>query len=140
MVAWDGGNGSLCSKGANRGDSPKMKFTWCNKVSYQRNVDLGIDPECHECSSHWRDMSGYPRIEVNKRIWKMHRWIYLQHTGESPEVVMHLCDNRKCININHLRAGTRSENSRDMTLKGRRVFDTSNRWKNHVNKKGSRLK
>lgn len=108
------------------------------KVFYQRNVDLGIDQECYECTSHALD-KGYPKIQ-REGFQYLHRFIFFQSTGENPEVVMHLCDNRKCININHLRAGTRSENSRDMTLKGRRVFDTSNRWKNHVNKKGSRLK
>jgi predicted XRE-type DNA-binding protein len=32
---------------------------------------------------------------------------------------MHICDNPKCINPDHLKAGTFKENSQDMSRKGR---------------------
>mgnify|MGYP000849670227 CR=1 FL=1 len=41
------------------------------------------------------------------------------------KVVMHLCDNRKCVNPDHLKIGTQSENLKDMYNKNRqgdRVF------------------
>ena len=34
-------------------------------------------------------------------------------------VVMHLCDNRLCLNPKHLRVGTQADNVRDMFAKGR---------------------
>lgn len=89
------------------------------KVLYQRNVDLGIEAECHECTSHFCDSKKYPSIYRNNRKWVMSRWVYFQATGEDPEVVMHLCDNPKCININHLKAGTQSDNMKDAARKGR---------------------
>ena len=42
------------------------------------------------------------------------------------KVVMHLCDNPPCVNVEHLRLGTKSENSRDRHEKGRTV---GNPWR-----------
>ena len=35
------------------------------------------------------------------------------------KVVMHLCDNPPCVNVNHLRVGTVAENNADRDAKGR---------------------
>lgn len=35
---------------------------------------------------------------------------------------MHICDNKKCVNPNHLKAGTQSENIKDCVDKGRYVY------------------
>jgi len=91
------------------------------KVFYQRNVDLGIDPECHECTSHGINKLGYPTIGSEGITWHLHRYMYVQFTGEKPPVVMHLCDNRKCINLLHLKGGTQRDNVQDMIKKGRKV-------------------
>jgi len=96
----------------------KPKAIVYERVSYQRNADLGIDPECHECISHKTFKTGYPRM-AREGFYHMHRYLYFRSTGESPEVVMHLCDNPKCINLKHLKAGTHADNVRDKCIKGR---------------------
>lgn len=50
-----------------------------------------------------------------------HRYAYRQKHGDIPDgsVVMHLCDNPKCVNVEHLRLGTQSENRKDCVDKGR---------------------
>ena len=101
---------------------PKKKEIEHVKVFYQRNVDLEIDPECHECISHAKDKNGYPEIRRSGRRMYLHRYIYEQFTGGSPEAVMHLCDNPSCINTSHLTGGTLKDNNVDKALKGRSSF------------------
>lgn len=47
--------------------------------------------------------------------------LFNNHTfiSSSKEVVMHSCDNRKCINPGHLSIGTQKDNMQDRSKKGR---------------------
>src|SRR5690606_29766080 len=51
----------------------------------------------------------------------LHRYSYIIHKGEIPEgsVVMHLCDNPRCFNPEHLVLGTQADNQADAAAKGR---------------------
>jgi hypothetical protein len=68
--------------------------------------------------------SGYGEIVVDGRKIPAHRAAWMAHRGEIPDglVVMHACDNRRCINPEHLSLGTRRDNSVDMAKKGRSAF------------------
>jgi hypothetical protein len=59
-------------------------------------------------------------LDHGKRMYA-HRFSYMQTFGEIPAgyVVMHTCDNPRCVNPEHLRAGTQKENVHDMVAKGR---------------------
>lgn len=48
-----------------------------------------------------------------------HRKVYYDATGTLPEVVRHKCDNPRCINIEHLEAGTHKDNYADMQERNR---------------------
>ncbi len=78
-----------------------------------------MDTECVEwtgCVSQ----HGYGELFRNRRKWKAHRWAWKEAHGDPGDLcVLHKCDNRKCVNVEHLFLGTYADNARDMRQKGR---------------------
>lgn len=73
---------------------------------------------------HWtraRNGMGYGRITYENKMQMVHRLSYRAFIGSIPEgmSVLHTCDNRVCINPEHLWLGTYSDNLRDCWAKGR---------------------
>ncbi len=63
-------------------------------------------------------------LKVDSKHWRAHRMSYAVHGGDLyPNlVIMHSCDNPRCVNPAHLRQGTQAENTAEMILKGRGCY------------------
>src|ERR1700744_1081828 len=67
------------------------------------------------------DFYGYGVVVIKGKENRAHRISYQLHKGmnNGAHVIMHLCDNKRCINPEHLREGTQQENIDDMMQKRR---------------------
>ena len=70
-----------------------------------------------------KDVGGYGRVTLKKTNRLAHRCMYEHMNGEIPDGahICHKCDNRSCINPEHLYLGTHQDNMKDRDAKGRGV-------------------
>ena len=72
--------------------------------------------------------SGYAQFWLDGKTVQASRVAFSLHKGNIPEglQVCHTCDNRLCVNPDHLFLGTASDNAKDKADKGRSVKGESN--------------
>ena len=68
--------------------------------------------------------NGYGLTTRNNKTYRAHRLAYcdyhgIDHSDIKGQVVRHTCDNRKCINPEHLLIGTQQDNMDDMKKRNR---------------------
>lgn len=77
------------------------------------------DSRCWEWTGETRN--GYGIFNFKKVCYRAHRYAWFLVKGEHPRAGMflcHKCDNRKCVNPNHLYEGTNQDNIRDRVMRG----------------------
>lgn len=93
--------------------------------------------DCREWSSK-RTRAGYGRLHINGVETYAHRAMMVALTGQPvPDglCVLHSCDNKCCINPNHLRIGTHAENMQDAKDRGRFRGPPKGSWSGTKNPK-----
>jgi HNH endonuclease len=93
-----------------------MKARW--KDFWTHTTPVTVRPDLGPCWE-WQGSqtsSGYCQLMVEGKSWLVHRYAWTLVHGPIPDdlLVLHNCDNRRCIKPSHLRLGTYSDNQQDM--------------------------
>ena len=103
---------------------------------YMRQITYSVEANgCHHCTSHAKNTNGYPVKTRNGKQTRVSRIVYSNYYLNGDDIpngliVRHKCDNRACINPNHLELGTFKDNAMDMVKRGRCRLGE----KNHLSK------
>lgn len=97
----------------------RRKWQWDSLVLAVQEFCI-LDSE-HGCFLWQRgvDKDGYPRLYIDGRHWRGNRAILFAVTSEVNVMALHSCHQPRCLNPDHLRWGTASENAVDMWEAGR---------------------
>jgi len=99
----------------------KKNGDYYKKKSLSRKITFNVtESGCYEVTSHNCYSNGYFMFRLHGKKRYMHRHIFEECFGEIPEgmYICHKCDNKTCINPEHLELGTPLKNAKDAVDRG----------------------
>lgn len=81
---------------------------------------------CYRCTNYSTGSEGYVKVTVDNKQQGGHRYSFFIKNGYYPKVVRHTCDNKWCVNPNHLLPGTHKDNVMDRVKRNRSAKGETN--------------
>lgn len=101
---------------------PRAPGNWhCSDLCFMAtHVDMNSPNGCWEWKGPFNNKDSYGVFDFNKTTAYAHRRVYQLFKGPIPEGLMirHKCNNRPCVNPDHLLTGTALENKQDSIIAG----------------------